>query len=460
MVKISVVIPVYNGARYLRECLDSILQQTLSEFEVICIDDASEDLTPVILDKYNKKDHRLKFVRNTSNCGAGSARNKGLDLAEGKYILFLDADDVFESNMLEQIYLRAECYQADICVFSEDSFQTDVKMCEDYSLARLFLKQLEQRGAFSPEDIRDVLFNVWNGWAWDKLFCRNFIMEKGIRFQEMESSEDAFFVYSLLVSARRIVYLNTVYVHHRLSSSSLSNSRDGAWDCFYKAIQEIKKYLIECRKYNLYKDSFLNWAIDFTYWNYFTLNEQNREELFYALKGYILQDLGLIERSRETFYNTFYYWFVQSIYSAKQYSDSEIPVDCSGRWKRMLWENEEKIERVFQYLEKHQYYAGVWGMGERGKTFIEKYGSRKEIKKVYDQDRRKAGEKLNFDCYIEPFNEKTSMEIDFIFVMNTLYFRSIVEKVKGIKPDTEVFDLEVYQNPGLSFPMSMEECIM
>ena len=116
-VKISVVLPVYNVANYLRKCLDSLVNQTFKDFEVICVDDGSTDKSTKILEEYQKKDNRIKILQQQRG-GAGAARNLGLGHAQGKYVQFLDSDDYFESNLLEEMYTRAEKYDADLVVCS------------------------------------------------------------------------------------------------------------------------------------------------------------------------------------------------------------------------------------------------------------------------------------------------------------------------------------------------------
>ena len=99
-IKISVIIPVYNVEKYLRECLESILNQTFQDFEIICVDDGSTDRSLDILQEYKRKDDRFVILQQR-HAGAGAARNHGLKLAEGKYIQFLDSDDYFEPTLLE-----------------------------------------------------------------------------------------------------------------------------------------------------------------------------------------------------------------------------------------------------------------------------------------------------------------------------------------------------------------------
>ena len=113
--KVSVIIPVYNVRPYLEQCMDSVLQQTLDDIEVICIDDGSTDGSGEILDKYVQKDSRVKAVHQ-DNAGAAQARNTGLEKASGDYILFVDGDDYLTENALETLYLRALEENADVCV--------------------------------------------------------------------------------------------------------------------------------------------------------------------------------------------------------------------------------------------------------------------------------------------------------------------------------------------------------
>lgn len=106
-VKVSVIIPVYNSEAYLKECLDSVVHQTLQDIEIICVDDGSTDASMDILQKYAQKDERFRILEQ-QHLGGGAARNLGLKEAEGEYLSFLDSDDYFELDMLQKIYLRCK----------------------------------------------------------------------------------------------------------------------------------------------------------------------------------------------------------------------------------------------------------------------------------------------------------------------------------------------------------------
>ena len=121
MVKVSVIIPVYNAEKYLRQCLDSVLGQTLKEIELICVDDGSTDRSMEILLEYASKDKRIRVITQ-KNGGPGKARNTALPYATGKYISFLDADDWFEQDFLEKMFDRSDEVQADICICETQRF--------------------------------------------------------------------------------------------------------------------------------------------------------------------------------------------------------------------------------------------------------------------------------------------------------------------------------------------------
>ncbi|MCQ2958500.1 MAG: glycosyltransferase, partial [Candidatus Gastranaerophilales bacterium] len=115
MPEVSVIMPVYNTEKYLRECLDSIINQTLKDIEIICVDDGSKDDSGKILDEYAQKDNRIKVIHN-KNQGAAPSRNQGISIAQGKYLSILDSDDIFDTNMLELLFNKAEQNDADITI--------------------------------------------------------------------------------------------------------------------------------------------------------------------------------------------------------------------------------------------------------------------------------------------------------------------------------------------------------
>lgn len=124
MVKISVIIPIFNMENYLAECIDSVTSQSLKEIEIICINDGSTDNTQNILDEYREKDDRIKAFCQT-NVGLSVARNEGIKYSTGKYLIYLDADDKLQEKALEELYFVAEKYKYDIVYFSAKVFTAE-----------------------------------------------------------------------------------------------------------------------------------------------------------------------------------------------------------------------------------------------------------------------------------------------------------------------------------------------
>ena len=128
--KISIIIPVYNAEKYLYECLDSLVNQTMKNTEIICIDDGSTDNSYEILCEYATKDNRF-IILQQENKGAGAARNKGMEIAKGEFLAFLDADDFFEHDMLEITLNKIEKTQADFVIFNSNQFDDKTKQFVD-----------------------------------------------------------------------------------------------------------------------------------------------------------------------------------------------------------------------------------------------------------------------------------------------------------------------------------------
>ena len=116
MPKISIIIPVYNADKYLEACLESIINQTMKDIEILCIDDGSTDNSPIILKKFANLDSRIKVLKQ-NNLGAAVARNKGIKIASGEYLLFLDADDYFDLRLCDIAYSTIKSVDADVALF-------------------------------------------------------------------------------------------------------------------------------------------------------------------------------------------------------------------------------------------------------------------------------------------------------------------------------------------------------
>lgn len=300
--KVSVILPIYNVSAYLEQCMDSIVNQTLKEIEIICVDDGSTDNSLEILKKYAENDQRV-IILEQSNAGAGAARNKGIEIAKGDYLSFLDSDDFFEKDMLEKAYQKACETKAQIVVFHSDQYREDEgKFVEAKWVVKD--KKLPPYRPMNHIAFTDNIFKVFVGWAWDKLFERKFVEENNFRFQEQRTSNDLLFVFSAIVAAKSIEVIPDVLAHQRRNNpNSLSNTREKSWNCFYNALLELRKYLERTNCYWIHEQDYVNYALHFSLWNLDTLAGEKKEILYNKLKNEWFADLGISKHDENYFYN-------------------------------------------------------------------------------------------------------------------------------------------------------------
>lgn len=257
---VSVIVPVYNAEKYLSQCLDSIVDQSLSRIEIVLVDDGSFDSSPELLARYAEKDKRVRVIR-SQNKGAGAARNEGLAIASGKYLSFLDADDFFEADMLEAAFNAAERDCADVVAFG--GWLYDEEGNANRQASWFFRRDGMPSSCFSPKEASGVLFDLFGNYTWNKLFKRDFILAKGIKFQEIERTNDLLFTCSALFLARKITALDKAFVHYRVTNhSSLQSTNDRSPLCFVSAFRALKESLESNGAYSLYEGSFVNHFVD------------------------------------------------------------------------------------------------------------------------------------------------------------------------------------------------------
>lgn len=252
---VSIIIPVFNRERFIGNLLNSVLQQSFSDYEVICVDNGSTDKTHDMIVPFCKKDER--FICVTKEHGsAGSARNKGLDLARGKYIMFFDSDDGYHQDMLKEMVSTAEKHNADevFCLCEEYNYRTHIKrenLGFDYN--------------YFPDDVPvktaevTKLFQRINWVVTNAIFLKEIIDQHHLRYPESRASEDLLFICEYAAMTKTIVGIRKTFVTYRKSidGESLTSAR---WRYSYDTIDmliELRDWLIEKRIYNEYRETYL-----------------------------------------------------------------------------------------------------------------------------------------------------------------------------------------------------------
>lgn len=239
-VKVSVIIPVFNVKNYIEDCLESVFSQTFSDIEVICIDDGSTDGSFQILEKYAASE-KIKLIKQ-ENSGVSTARNKGIDIAEGKYLYFMDADDIITSDYIQGLYNAAIETNCKIVVNDNISIFYD----DDLNNTKKLSKKNQKNGIFKVDSVF-ISKHKYNLMVWSRLFEADFIKNTVKYFPEnILHDEDVYFYYISMLNIDKIAYNNvgTYFYRKRRNSITylLANKKE---EYFYKleVFKAIKDYL-------------------------------------------------------------------------------------------------------------------------------------------------------------------------------------------------------------------------
>ena len=215
--KISIIIPVYNVEKYLRECLDSCINQTLEDIEIICVDDCSTDDSYKILEKYQQKDPRIKIFRQAENKKQGTARNKGMEIATGEYVWFVDSDDYIDSKACQILYDAIKEFDVDMLCFSALNF-TEKKIFRTFSHPECFQGVQINKIYYPKTDWKKINFTNLNVTPWAYLTKRAIIQK--FRFREGVWHEDTDFTPILLASVNSFCYIPYTAYFYRNNKNS------------------------------------------------------------------------------------------------------------------------------------------------------------------------------------------------------------------------------------------------
>lgn len=237
-IKISLIMPVYNVEKYLRKSIESVLNQTFKDFELIIINDGSTDSSRKICEEYAKNDNRIKLI-NIENAGLANARNKGIDIAKGDYIGFIDSDDFIESNMYEELYADCINNNSDISIIGVKYVDEDNKCFNEYI----------------PEKA-DIIEIMKKAYAWNKLYKRNLFIDNKLYFASKKYYEDVELIPKLFVKANKVSCIKISRYNYLKRNGSITQKRDEKILDNLWAYTSVKKYLINENLYDIYSSEF------------------------------------------------------------------------------------------------------------------------------------------------------------------------------------------------------------
>ena len=280
MPKVSILVPVYNVENYLKDCLDSLICQTLNDIEIICINDGSTDSSLKIIQEYSQKDERIKIV-DKPNSGYGDSMNKGLEAAEGEYVGILESDDFTEPRMFEDLYNLAKNNDADMVI-------SDFYL---YWTKKNKIKKVNSTSKYPNEKITNIMDTPLllrnKTTIWSALYKRELIFDNNIKFLSTPgaSYQDTSFRIKTLCMAEKIVCTRKAYTHYRYDNPNSSIKSD-------------EKVFAICKEYDELTDFMNN--------NPETKKYANSEKLINQWNGYMWNFKRIEERYRDEFLQKFY----------------------------------------------------------------------------------------------------------------------------------------------------------
>lgn len=238
-IKVSILVPVYNVEDFLRECLDSLVSQTLTDIEIICINDGSTDDSLSILKEYANMDPRIKVI-SKHNTGYGNTMNIGLEYAKGEYIGIVESDDFISSNMYEVLYFKAKKNALDFVKSNYYKYETNGKIEKDSSLSIVGYDFIMDPKKYNIFDILCIAH-------WSGLYNREFLIKNNVKFSETPgaSYQDVSFLYLVYLYAKRVMFIEDAFLYYRIDNVNSSvKSKEKVfyiikefqriWDCYEK----------------------------------------------------------------------------------------------------------------------------------------------------------------------------------------------------------------------------------
>lgn len=372
-IKVSVVMPIYNAGDYLTRAIGDVLRQSLTELELICVNDGSTDNSLSIIKSFMKKDQRIKLI-NQQNAGTSVARNVGIEAAVGQYIIFLDADDFYEKDLLKLLYEAAEKDNLDVAVARFDIYNDNQNK---YSLPM----EEPHSGIFvdgsvsSKNEYPDFILSSTTGYVWNKLFRTTFVKNMELAFDpELYVFEDVCFVCSALALAERVAKIDDILIHHRVYSEQ---SRARLFRKYYSQVpvvyKKLKDFLMQRGLYIPLKKGYLNFSAGRCFRIYNLLWDDGKERLWNLLHEEYYAEFNWHQHEKTDFESLEVYEFVANValYSYSEYlqrmeqgknidveqldkekMNKQIEQNVKISRRRMVWNKIMQFVNIFKGLKK------------------------------------------------------------------------------------------------------------
>lgn len=292
-IKVSIVVPIYNIEKYLDRCIISLINQTLKEIEIILVDDCSKDNSYEICKKYTEIDNRIILLKNEINLGVGNTRNKGIDIAKGEYISFVDADDWVSLDFYEKLYYSAKYRDYDIA----KGVRVEINNGEEVKILDLNNTIIEGIKKNIP------LYILFNYEHWSAIYKREFLNRNNLRYPQLSNGQDMLFLFYVCINTNKIVINNNVFYYYFLRNNSTTTKSDKLYN-YYENILYIDKKKIE-------------------YVNNIEISKKNYDIFYINTVNHLIKNYEDIKKQKnlKDYYKDYYNEMISIIFNNYKYQD-------------------------------------------------------------------------------------------------------------------------------------------
>ena len=279
---VSIVVPVYNAAPYLRQCLDSVINQTWKNLDIVCVNDGSKDDSLDILNEYESADPRIRvFTKGNEGKGAASARNMGLEQAVGEYVQFLDSDDFFEPDMIETLVNNAITTGAEVVICRGQIFDDELQKVTE-RLPHPDLQYAPDKTSFNWKECPEYICEIADNYAWNKLFRRELLIKNDLHFTPISISDDQDLSMIAPIVAEKVAVVDRAFINYRTGTgTSQCDSQTKHPEAAYEGCYTVVKRLKGLGVWDDVKQSYMNVAIRLMREYFDRMTEYDKIEFLY-----------------------------------------------------------------------------------------------------------------------------------------------------------------------------------
>lgn len=435
--QVTIIMPVYNPGKYLRPCLDSLLAQTMKDFRIIAIDDGSTDNSWDVLQEYAAKDSRVLPQQNPYNIGAARTRNIGIQLAQGEYVVILDADDYFEPDYLESLWEACKDNNLDIAVC--DFYLRDEKSGTESMVmpSKRFTERINR--PFSWYDLPEYLLQLFNFPPYLKMYRKMFLIEYNLLFQDIPNSNDVYFSDMCFIYAQRIIHISKALIHYRFNTGNqISTKRAKNPECICKAFLKIYDEMVRTGMNKHMQKGFYAQVADYLFYTAKTLPDDMVNIFKLYLRESFQMRIGWQNLNTDMFPTEYAYEQVKFLLGDE--------VNVSGIYRKF-----------FDEAQKRKLILALWGYGELGKVFaVQAKAYSAALVEIYDRDSSKWGCSLGVD--IKSFAKRSDF-VNAIIMTNGIFEDDILLELKRAGWQGILLDFSAYSRYGLGIDECIVECV-